>query len=155
MVSKPSFVLGIKEKSLASKEDSQVHITIRSHTCLSAGSRLHGISQPPWLYVVSKSNQAICAFPYQICAHQDFACWNQPHRRALRPFARKTQKFDQPKSTHVPQLASENLPHTALDSSLPNCLLGTRAALTASSSTNLQNLRLQPLSDITRALTRL
>ena len=156
MVWEPNFVLGIKKKSLASKKDPHVLITIRSHTRLSARSRLHGILQPPWLYAVSKSNtQAICASPYQICAHQDFACWNQPHRRALRPFARKTQKFDQPKSTHVPQLASENLPHTALDSSLPNCLLGTRAALTASSSTNLQNLRLQPLSDITRALTRL
>ena len=45
MVSEPNFVLGIKQKSLASKEDPHVHITIRSHTCLSAGSRLHGISQ--------------------------------------------------------------------------------------------------------------
>ena len=83
MVSEPNFVLGIKQKSLASKEDPHVHITIRSHTCLSAGSKLHGILQPPWLCAVSKSNnQAICAFPYQICAHQDFACRNQPHRRA-------------------------------------------------------------------------
>ena len=59
MVSEPNFVLGIKQKSLASKEDSHVHITVRSHTCLSAGSRLHSILQPPWLTVVSRSsNQA-------------------------------------------------------------------------------------------------
>ena len=56
MVSKPNFVFGIKQKSLASKEDSHVHITIRSHTCLSAGSRLHSISQPPWLTAVSRSS---------------------------------------------------------------------------------------------------
>ena len=70
MVSESNFVLGIKQKSLTSKEDSYVHIIIRSHICLSAGSRLHGISQPPWLYAMSKSNnQAICASPYQIYAH--------------------------------------------------------------------------------------
>ena len=131
-----------------------MHITVKSHTCLSAGSRLHGISQPPWLCAVSKFNhQAICA--YQICAHQDFACRNRPHRRAPRPPARKTQKSGQPKSTHAPQLASKNIPRTASDSSLPDRLLGTRAALTASSSTDPQNLRLRPSSDLTRALTRL
>ena len=32
-----------------------MHITIRSHTCLSVGSRLHNISQPPWLTAVSRS----------------------------------------------------------------------------------------------------
>ena len=56
MVSEPNFVLGIKQKSLASKEDSHVHIIVRSHTCLSAGSRLHSISQPPWLTAVSRSS---------------------------------------------------------------------------------------------------
>ena len=155
MISEPNFVLGIKQKSLASKEDPHVHITIRSHTCLSAGSRLHGILQPPWLCAVSKSNnQAICASPYQICTHQDFACRNQHHRRAPRPPTRKTQKFSQSKSTHMPQLASENLPRTASDSSLPYRLLGTRAALTASLSTDLPGLRIWPSSDLTRALTR-
>ena len=112
MVLEPNFVLGIKQKSLTSKEDPHVHITIRSHTCLSVGSRLHGIFQTPWLSAMSKSNnQAICASLYQICAHQDFACRNQPHRRAPRPPTRKTQKSGQPKSTHAPQLASENLYH--------------------------------------------
>ena len=56
MVSEPNFILGIKQKSLASKEDSHVHITVRNHTCLSAGSRLHSISQPPWLTTVSRSS---------------------------------------------------------------------------------------------------
>ena len=56
MVSEPNFVLGIKQKSLARKEDSHVHITVRSHKCLSAGSRLHSISQPPWFTTVSRSS---------------------------------------------------------------------------------------------------
>ena len=74
MVSEPNFVLGIKQKSLASKEYSHVHITVRSHTCLSVGSRLHSISQPPWLTAVSKSsNQASRDLTYQICAQQAFA----------------------------------------------------------------------------------
>ena len=54
MVSKPNFVLGIKQKSLASKEDSHVHNDIKSHTCLSARSRLHSILQPPSLTTVSR-----------------------------------------------------------------------------------------------------
>ena len=54
MVSEPNFILGIKQTSLACKEDSHVHTTIKSHTCLSVGFRLHGISQPPWLSAVSK-----------------------------------------------------------------------------------------------------
>ena len=56
MVSEPNFILGIKQKYLASKEDSHVHIILRSHTCLSAGSRLHSISQPSWLTAVSRSS---------------------------------------------------------------------------------------------------
>ena len=56
MVSEPNFVLSIKQTSLASKEDSHVHTTIRSHTCMSAGSRLHCISQPPWLNAMSRSS---------------------------------------------------------------------------------------------------
>ena len=103
MVSEPNFVLGIKQKSLASKEDSHVHITVRSHTCLSAGSRLHSILQPPWLTTVSRSsNQASRDLTYQIYTNPSFACRNQPHTRAPRPLARKTQKSSQPKSTHAP-----------------------------------------------------
>ena len=55
----------------------------------------------------------------------------------------------------MPQLAPEYLPRAASDSSLPDRLIGTRVALKASSSTDLQNLRFQPLSDLTRALMRL
>ena len=54
MVSEPNFVLGIKQISLANKEDSHMHTAIRSHICLSAGSGLHSISQPPWLTAVSR-----------------------------------------------------------------------------------------------------
>ena len=155
MVLEPNFVLGIKQKSLASKEDSHVHIIIRSHICLFAGSRLHGISQPPWLCAVSKfNNQAIRASPYQICAHQDFACRNRSHKRAPRPPARKTQKSVQPKASHAPQLASESLSRAASDSSLPDRLLGTRAAQTAFPSTDLLGLRIWWSYDVARASTR-
>ena len=158
MVSEPNFVLGIKQKSLASKEDPHMHITIRSHTCLSAGSRLHGISQPPWLYVVSKSNQAICASTYQICAHQAFACRNRPHRRAPRPLARKTQKFGQPKPSHEPPRAAVSSgisPTRHIRILIGRSFLVTRVALLASSSTDLQNLRFWHPFDLTCVTTRL
>ena len=54
MVSEPNFILGIKQTSLANKEDSHVYTAIRNHTYLSAGSRLHSISQ--CLTVVSRSS---------------------------------------------------------------------------------------------------
>ena len=145
MVLEPNFVLGIKQKSLASKEDSHVHIIIRSHICLFAGSRLHGISQPPWLCAVSKfNNQAIRVSPYQICAHQAFACRNRPHRRAPRSLARKTQKFGQSKPSHMPPRAvvsSGISPTRHIGILTGRSSLVTRAALSASSSTDLQNPR--------------
>ena len=69
MVSEPNFVLGIKQKSLASKEDSHVHTAIRSHTYLSAGFRLHSILQPPWLTAVSRSSSPsnLCLFLSDLC----------------------------------------------------------------------------------------
>ena len=107
MVSESNFILGIKQTSLVSKEDSHVHITDRSHTCLSTGSRLHSISQPPWLTVVSRSsNQASRDLTYQICANPSFAWRNQNHRHAPRPFATKTQKSGHPKPCHAPPHAS-------------------------------------------------
>ena len=69
MVSEPNFILGIKQKSLASKEDSHVHITVRSHICLFAGSRLHNISQPLWLIAVSKSSS-----PSNLCLSLSDLC---------------------------------------------------------------------------------
>ena len=103
MVSDPNFILGIKWTSLASKEDSHVHITIRSHTCLFTGSRLHDILQPPWLCAMSKSNnQAICVSPYQICAHQAFAWWNQQDKRASQHIATKTQELNLQWQLHAP-----------------------------------------------------
>ena len=56
MVSEPNFVFGIKQTSLTNKEDFHVHTAIRSHTCLFTRSRLHSISQPPWLTAVSRSS---------------------------------------------------------------------------------------------------
>ena len=56
MVLEPNFDLGIKQTSLASKEDSHLHTIIRSHTRLATASRLHGISQLPWLTAVSRSS---------------------------------------------------------------------------------------------------
>ena len=55
---------------------------------------------------------------------------------------------------HAPQLASKNLPRAASDSSLPDRLLGTRAAQMALSSTNQLGLRIWWSYDVTRASTR-
>ena len=109
MVSEPNFVFGIKQISLANKKDSHVHTAIRSHTCLSAGSGLHSISQPLWLTAVSRSsNQASRDLTYQICANPSIAWWSQHHRRAPRPPMRKTLKSNHSKPSHAPQLASKN-----------------------------------------------
>ena len=154
MVSEPNFVLGIRQTSLTNKEDSHVHTAIRSHTYLFAGSRLHSISQPSWLTAVSRSSSpSNRVSPNQICAHQAFACRNRSHRRAPRPPARKTQKSGQPKASHAPLLASESLSRAASNSSLPNRLPGTRAALKALLSTDLLGLRIWWLYDVARAST--
>ena len=106
MVSEPNFVLGIKQKSLASKEESHVHITVRSHTYLSAGSKLHSISQPPWLIAVSRSsNRASRDLTYQICAQQAFAWWNQLDRPTSRHIVTKTQEHDHQRQPHEPPRA--------------------------------------------------
>ena len=126
-----------------------------THTCLLHLDSTASCSRHGSLLCLDPQAQAIRVSPYQICAHQDFACRNRSHRRAPRPPARKTQKSIQPKASHAPQLASESLSCAASESSLPDSLLGTRAALKASTSTDLQNLRIQPSSDLTCALTRL
>ena len=46
-----------------------MHITVKSHTYLSAGSRLHSISQPPWLTVVSRSSS-----PSNLCLSLSDLC---------------------------------------------------------------------------------
>ena len=126
-----------------------------THTCLLDLDSTASRSRHGSLLCLDPQAQAIRVSSYQICTHQAFACRNRSHRRAPRPSVRKTQKSGQPKASHAPQLASESLSHTASDSSLPGRLLGTLAALKASTSTDLQNLRLRPSSDLTRALTRL
>ena len=108
MVSEPNSVLGIKQTSLHNKEDSHMHIAIKSHICLSAGSRLHGISQPPRLTAVSKIHKFKQSrdLTFQICAHQAFACRNQHHRRAPRSPATKTQKSGHLNPCHAPPRAN-------------------------------------------------
>ena len=156
MVSEPNFVLDIKQTSLANKKiltctpPSEV-----THTCLLDLDSTASRSRHGSLLCLDPQAQAIHVSPYQTCAHQAFAYRNRSHRRAPRPPVRKTQKSGQPKASHAPQIASESLSRAALDSLLPDRLLGTRAALKASTSTDLQNLRLWPSSDLTRALTRL
>ena len=97
--------------------------------------------------------QAIRVSPNQVCAHQAFACRNRSHRRASRPPARKTQKSGQPKASHAPLLASESLSRAASNSSLPDRLLGTRAALKALLSTDLLGLRIWWSYNVARAST--
>ena len=104
MVSKPNFVLGIKQTSLASKEEYHVHTIISSHTCFPVGSWLHSILQPPWLYAVSKSNKIKRSrdLILHICANPCFAWRNQNHRHAPRPLATKTQEPDLQRQPHAP-----------------------------------------------------
>ena len=61
--------------------------------------------------------QAIGVSPYQICAHQAFACRNRSHRRAPWPPARKTQKSGQPKASHALPRAADSF-----GKSLTRCL---------------------------------
>ena len=100
-----------------------MHTTIRSHTCFSAGSRLHGILQPPWLSVMSKIHKLkqSHALTFQICANLSFTWWNQHHRRAPQPSTTKTQKLgpeQQPHMPHTPLTTSEP-PHTSPKISRP------------------------------------
>ena len=107
MVSEPNFVLGIKQKSLANKEilmcTSQSEVT---HVCLLDLDSTASCSRHGSLLCLDPQAQAIRVSPYQICAHQAFACRNRPHRHAPRPPARKTQKSGQPKAIHAPPRAA-------------------------------------------------
>ena len=122
-----------------------------THVCLLDLDSIASRSRHGSLLCPDPQAQAICVSPYQICAHQAFACRNRHNRRALRPPARKTKKSGQPKANHAPQLAPKNLPRATLDSSLPDRLLGPRAAQTALSSTDLLGLRIWWSYDVARA----
>ena len=104
MVSEPNFVLDIKQKSLASKEDSHVHITIRSHTCLFAGSRLHSISQPSWLTAMSRSSS-----PSNSCLSRSNLCTLR--FRLMKPTRQtcSTAYRDQNRGTRPPTAAARAL----------------------------------------------
>ena len=113
-----------------------------THVCLLDLDFTASRSRHDSLLCPDSQAQAIRVSPYQICAHQALACRNRHNRRAPRPPARKTQKSGQPKVNHAPQLALENLPRAASDSSLPDRLLGPRAVQTAFSSTDLPGMRI-------------
>ena len=77
-----------------------------THTCLLDLDSTASRSRHGSLLCLDPQTQAICVSPYQICAHQAFACRNRSHRRAPRPLARKTQKSGQPKASHTPPRAA-------------------------------------------------
>ena len=158
MVSEPNFVLGIKQnlkqtkKILTCTPPSEVTHTYLLDLDSTASRSRHG-SQ----LCLDPEAQAIRVSPYQICAHQAFACRNRSHRRAPRHPPRKTQKSGQPKSSQAPPRAADSFGKSLtrrLRFLTSDRLLGTHAALKASTSTDLQNLRNRPSSDLTRALTR-
>ena len=107
MVSEPKFVVGIKQTSLANKEDSHVHTAIRSHTYLSAGSRLHSISQPPQLTTVSRSSS-----PSNLCLSLSDLCTSS--LRLLKP---TPQTCSQASREENPKIRStESQPRAAVSS---------------------------------------
>ena len=80
-----------------------------THVCLLDLDSTASRSRHGSLLCPNPQAQAICVSPYQICAHQAFACRNRHNRRAPWPPMRKTQKFGQPKVNHA-------LPRTAVSS---------------------------------------
>ena len=101
MVSEPNFVLGIKQTSLANKEDSHVHTAIKSHTCLSAGYRLHSVSQPPWLTAVSRSSS-----PSNLCLSLLDLHKSKPRLTKPTPQTCSTAYHDQNPGTRPPTAAA-------------------------------------------------
>ena len=106
MVSKPNSVLGIKQISLANKEDSHVHTANRSHTCLFAGSRLHSISQSPWLPAVSKSSS-----PSNPCLSLSDLRKSKPHLTKPTPQTCSTAYRDQNPGTRPPTAVARATMH--------------------------------------------
>ena len=80
-----------------------------THVCLLDLDSTASRSRHGSLLCLDPQAQAICVSPYQICAHQAFACRNRHNRRAPRPSVRKTQKSGQPKVNHA-------LPYAAVSS---------------------------------------
>ena len=80
-----------------------------THVCLLDLDSTASRSRHGSLLCLDPQAQAICVSPYQICAHQAFACRNRPRKRAPRPPARKTQKSGQPKAIHALPRAAVSL----------------------------------------------
>ena len=72
-----------------------------THVCLLDLDSTASRSRHGSLLCPDPQAQAIRVSPYQICAHQAFACRNRHNRRAPRPPARKTQKSGQLKANHA------------------------------------------------------
>ena len=141
MVSEPNFILGIKQTSLASKEDSHVHTTIRSHTCLSAGSRLHGISQSVPLPIRSVHIKPSPDETNKTKVLHSIS-WTKPrHPTSNGSLTRH----------HTRTMAPGTLTRAAEGSWLPAWISATHAAKTALSSLDLLSLRIWWSYELTRA----
>ena len=152
MVSETNFVLGIKQTSLHSKEDSHMHTTIWSHTCLSTWFRLHDISQPPWLCVVSKSNKPSKPWLNLSDLHKSKLCLMKPKPQTCSTTSRdQNPEIRSPEALPRASVVSGKSPTYRLrflTSILCSC---TRAIMMAFSSTDLLNLRFRSSSELTRA----
>ena len=107
MISEPNFVHGIKQTSIHSKEVSYMHSTDPQYPCLfldlnpTASHSFHGLPSLSCHHVSNHSPSNPC-LPFQICANQGFAWWNQHHRRAPRLPATKTQELSLHWQSHAP-----------------------------------------------------
>ena len=124
MVSEPNFVLGIKQKSLASKEDSHVRNTdpqqcacLLSHLGLQQHAATTETPLLPRCYISdlsSKSNhspiRSVHIKPSPVETEPTAVLLGLPRRKPRNPVNRKLAT-----RRHAPQLAPENLPRAASD----------------------------------------
>ena len=155
MVSEPNFVLGIKQTSLANKEDSHVHTTIRSHTYFSIASRLHSILQPSWLTAVFRSSSPSnpCLSLLDLCTSRLRLSKPIPQTCSL-AFREENPKIRSTESKPRAEDSFGKSPTRRLRFLTSDRLLGTRAALKASTCTDLLGLRIWRSYDGARASTR-
>ena len=103
MVSKPNFVLGIKQ-NISSKQRriSRTHHHQKLHMLLGwILTPRHLVATMALCCVKIQQTQAKRDLTLQIYANPCFAWWNQHHRRAPRPPATKSQKLGPQQKAHV------------------------------------------------------
>ena len=124
MVSEPNFVLGIKQQSLASKEDSHVRNTdpqqctcLLSHSALQHHAATTETPSLPRCYIsdlLSKSNhspiRSVHVKPLPVKTEPTDVLLSLPQGKPRNPVNRKLAT-----RLHAPQLAPENLPRAASD----------------------------------------